>query len=191
MPRALFFFAPLFFVVSGCQQAAWKAGASADDFKRDELACRTATSNDDAVSQCLRDKGWSLATFAAPADDNALSTPNTATADSEPSPLTESVRSTPEAIAHPPAATKTGDNELSNPKAVAPVDPLQRQSVQTWWKAGAQAADFQIDAERCLTQLGEPHTPDYANHLYTRAMIKCLRESGWYAGKDPVYTPLR
>lgn len=146
----------LIFTLSGCQQAAWKAGAGADDLNRDEQTCRKQTPDDDtAVKQCLRDKGWTITDFStSAANENA-------------------------ALA---AAAS------SNP---APSDPLQRQSVQTWWKAGALAADFHVDENICLEQLGTQHTPNYAQHLYTGAMINCLREHGWSAGRDPVYTPLR
>lgn len=180
MSRALFLFAPFLLALGGCQQAAWKAGASADDFKRDEIACRSTHNDDALVSQCLRDKGWSVANFEAPIDDAEMQTPgnaNTPVDQAAPPPLTGNVRNSND----PPIEKKL----------TASADPLHRQSVQTWWKAGAQAADFQVDAERCLTQLGEQHTPDYAKHLYTRALVQCLRESGWYAGRDPVYTPLR
>lgn len=181
MTRALLFYVPLFFILSGCQHAAWKAGASADDFKHDELSCRTTHNDNAMISQCLRDKGWSLASFAEAADEAAIPMPdsaNTAADKTASSPLIENVRSAEQGSSQP-SATAT------------PNDPLQQQSVQSWWKAGAQAADFQIDTEHCLTQLGEQHAPNYEKHLYTRALVRCLRNGGWYAGRDPVYTPLR
>lgn len=198
MSRPVFFFAPFLLVLCplvlcGCQQMAWKAGASADDFKRDEQICREQGRDDSDVAQCLRDKGWSLASFSTPADGGevipAPEEANAATAPDNPSPLTESV--SPQPAPSSQAGNKADPVAIKNEKSAAPINPLQRQSVQTWWKAGAHAADFQIDAERCLTQLGEQHTPDYAKRLYTRGMVSCLREHGWYAGSGPVYTPLR
>lgn len=197
MSRRPFFFAPFLVLLSvaltGCQQAAWKAGASADDFKRDELACKEQAGDDAAISQCLRNKGWSLANFDAQADSEYSSTTNesTPTPESAPPPLSESVRKSPTPSAQTDATEEPKAIASKSGKAAAPADPMQRQSVQTWWKAGAQAADFQIDADRCLSQLGEQHKPDYAKRLYTRATVTCMRERGWYAGRDPVYTPLR
>ncbi len=147
---------PLIWALCACQQAAWKAGASADDLQRDQQACRARASGDDAASrQCLREKGWTVAEPGAALDNN----------DTVP--------------ASAPAPKR------------APSDPLQKQSVQTWWKAGAQAADFNTDANTCAEQLGAQHTPDFVKHLYTRALVNCLHARGWFAGQDPAYTPLR
>lgn len=179
LPRSLLLTAPLILLLSACQQAAWKAGASADDFSRDEQNCRAQTHGDQAAThQCLRDQGWSIAAFSAASGEPAASAASeAATASSTSAPLDTDAKS----------------KQLNSSAAPAPqsADPLQKLSVQTWWKAGAQAADFNRDATLCLQQLGDQHTPDYAQHLYTRAMANCLRTHGWYAGHDPVYTPLR
>lgn len=177
----------------GCQQAAWKAGATADDFKRDEQICRAQTTDDAEVPQCLRDKGWSLANFDASTDDQnipAANETNTAIIEGAHSPATDSTQTTADSNS-PNSMNEANAVATKTERSTASTDPLQRKSVQTWWKAGAHAADFQIDADRCLTQLGEQHVPDYPKHLYTRGMIGCLRAQGWYAGSDPVYTPLR
>ena len=186
MSRTALFFAPFILMLAGCQQAAWKAGASADDLKRDELACRER--GDEAVIvQCLRDKGWYLAEFQSANNDEDV----IENGSNNSTPLTEPVRDqqnaspTSQVITNPQSPAKNTEKPTTNN------DPLQKQSVQTWWKAGAHAADFQIDADRCLAQLGEQHIPDYSKRLYTRATINCLRERGWYAGSGPVYTPLR
>lgn len=189
--RTLLVSVPLIAALSACQQAAWKAGASADDFNRDERACHSIDSDEVHIKQCLRDKGWTLAAFA-PADDN---TPPTTTA-TAPTPLIKSVSNENRATINSERASDDADDAvIKNGKtAVTPpraVDPLQKISIQTWWKAGGQAADFDADANTCLAQLGSDHTPDYAQHLYTQAMKSCLRTHGWYAGYDPVYTPLR
>ena len=187
MLRAAFFFAPFIVVLAGCQQAAWKAGANADDLKRDELACRER-GDESAIVQCLRDKGWYLAEFQRPTDEEDVVDNNGI---DNSTPLTEPVREQQNSLPTNIVTTNPQPSAKNTEKPITKNDPLQKQSVQTWWKAGAHAADFQIDAERCLAQLGEQHTPDYPKRLYTRATINCLRERGWYAGSGPVYTPLR
>ncbi|HET8710646.1 MAG TPA: hypothetical protein VFM32_04680 [Spongiibacteraceae bacterium] len=193
-PRALLILTPFAFVLCACQQAAWKAGANADDLKHDEQTCR-AQSHDDqnATKQCLRAKGWTITEFNEP-DDAAAAEMTTPTASTSQAPLEQSARENSESAVSAVGNETTANSAPSGLVAATSTrntDPLQKQSVQTWWKAGAQAADFNKDAGVCLEQLGAQHTPDYAQHLYTRSMVSCLRTRGWIAGHDPVYTPLR
>lgn len=202
--RALFVLAPLILMLSACQQAAWKAGATADDLKRDEQACRAQTPADDAaIKQCLRGKGWAVTDFSPATESDTAENnpaPNTAispTAQPVVTPLSKTASPKSGAVASAENNAVKSENPADNaaiadaPTSKRAPDPLQRQSVQSWWKAGAQAADFNTDANACLEQLGAQHTPDYTQHLYTRAMVSCLRARGWFAGRDPVYTPLR
>jgi hypothetical protein len=189
--------------LSACQQAAWKAGATSEDLKRDEQTCRSQVLDDDAaIKQCLRAKGWTVTDFSSSSDSDSAasseSTPNVTTssiaAQPSSSPLNTTVRpenNAPTNIAADKKNIKSAEPEVNPLKKITPSDPLQRVQVQTRWKAGAQAADFNADASVCLEQLGMQHKPDYAKHLFTRATVSCLRARGWYAGSDPVYTPLR
>jgi hypothetical protein len=199
--RSLLVLFPFILFVSACQQIAWKAGATAEDLKRDEHTCRAQTPASDAdIRQCLHNKGWTIANTGASLNDDAVidspeeraattaqtpftTTQTPATTNQAPaSPLSQSVSHSPSTPAHAADTEKT---------ATATPNPLRKQSVQSWWKAGAQASDFNIDINSCLTQLGEQHTPDYTQHLYTRAMTDCLRTHGWFAGSNPTFTPLR
>ncbi|HEY3699274.1 MAG TPA: hypothetical protein VGK97_08085 [Spongiibacteraceae bacterium] len=196
------------FTLIACQQAAWKQGGTAEDLKRDEQACqaKVPAGDDELVKQCLRGKGWTVTDFrTAPTEDETES----AAAEAPPSPTAPALsnktsdintsptpdKSTSNAPVPPPATSAAPATPTSSaaPAAVKrqPKDPMQRQSIQTWWKAGAQAADFKTDESACLDQLGEQHRPDYVQHLYTRALMSCLQTHGWHAGYDPVYTPLR
>lgn len=203
--RALVF-APLIsvltaaFALTACQQAAWKAGASADDFNRDEKICRTQANDAATIQQCLRDKGWTIADLSAPVDAAPEEPINVSIEKPAVAPLRAPVSqqsgaqnsaSQPAVAATKAAETKIESASVSTPATKPAPDPLQKQSVQTWWKAGAQSADFHVDADACLKQLGEEHTPNYAKHLYTRALVNCLQGRGWYAGANAVYTPLR
>jgi len=189
MPLRRILALPLLFALSACQQAAWKAGASADDLRRDEASCRAQQSEAIATAQCLRDKGWKVADYQPPPE--ARRSDNIERAHSPAAngaPLTETVS----AGATPPSGAVTATpREKTAGSMNNPIDPLQKLSVQTWWKAGAQAGDFDRDSDGCLSQLGEQHRPDYPAHLYSRALVECLRERGWRAGYDPVYAPLR
>jgi hypothetical protein len=205
-PRSLFISMSLISMLCACQQAAWKAGASADDFRRDEQVCRAQAHEDSNVTrECLRGKGWTVADLRGAVDEGAeVAGDNAAIATLPPNssialPLNSSVSQMPVLRDVQNAAADThnvaGDTVPANIAKTAAVsnapNPLQRHSVQAWWKAGAQAADFNNDVNACVEKLGEQHAPDYQRHLYTLALTNCLRERGWYAGSDPVYTPLR
>ena len=174
---------PIFFAciltaasLTACTQVAWKSGAGTDDLKRDTAACREKFSDDDGIKQCLHDKGWTISDFSSPAN-----------ADAE----TDTAPAAPTSTASTSAATARTSMPASKPETKIAADPNAKISVQTWWKAGAQAADFNSDASACLQTLGPGDTPDYALHRYSLPLIKCLRQRGWYAGRDPVYKPLR
>lgn len=189
------------FTLTACQQAAWKQGGTADDLKRDEQVCRAEmpAGDEEIVKQCLRGKGWTVTDFrTAPIEDAtepaATESPPTATALSKASDNSASPAPDKSMSNAPMPTSATSATSSTTPVAAVKrqsKDPMQRQSIQTWWKAGAQAADFKTDESACLDQLGEQHRPDYVRHLYTRALMGCLQTHGWHAGYDPVYTPLR
>lgn len=170
----------------GCGPIALKQGSSAADLHRDEAECRAQQPTDEGTSKCLRDKGWTITQFSAP-DSAVAASPATSVAPASVSP-TSATPSTDSAKA-------PSENSVAlAPKAVAPdaaVNPQAKVTVQSWWKAGAQAADFNSDANTCVALLGTDHTPDYAARLYSNGLVNCLREHGWRAGYNPVYTAPR
>lgn len=170
--------AALLLALAGCSQVAWKTGGSAEDLKRDEQVCSAQAAADTAVRQCLQDKGWSISDFSAP--------PTAATA--QPSPV--AAAAAPARVGAGVAATPAATGTLQTAATSAP-DPLAPRAIQTWWKAGGAAADFNVDANACVDQLGSAYQPDYAKHLYSEALVGCLEQRGWHAGYDPVFTPLR
>lgn len=185
LPIATLFICCLF---SACQQVAWKAGGTSDDLKRDEQACRAqiATADDEALKQCLRTNGWTVTNFKQASVAEEIAPENIEPA---PTPTDKSAAAATTTVPSAPIPSTAANKPIAT--AAKPKDPMQRQSIQTWWKAGAQASDFKAAESVCISELGEQHTPDYAQHLYTRALMSCLQTRGWHAGYDPVYTPLR
>lgn len=182
------FFTSILLVLSltACTQVAWKSGSNGDDLKRDDTACREKFSTDDDIKSCLQEKGWTISDFRAPAD--TVDAAPIVAAGSQSAALPAPAKSDGGSVAMIPASASTASTAPATKKAA---DPNAKIVIQTWWKAGAQAADFNTDERACIETLGASSAPDYEKRLYSQPLIKCLQQHGWYAGRDPVYTPLR
>lgn len=193
--------------LSGCQQMAWKPGASASDLQRDTAACRAPNDDEIAVQNCLRQRGWVIRQ--APkeaADDEAADADGSAASAiapaagvvSAPSPEPSSrqeplVSGEPISTTNVPArdklvpasaapVTATATTAAATPAAAKkpkPIDPLKPKLVQSWWKVGAGAADLAADQAACVDTLGPAHQPDLQKRLYSHGLIDCLRGRGW------------
>jgi hypothetical protein len=183
-------------VFSGCQQMAWKPGASPADLDRDTVACEAGNAEQQAVHDCLRKRGWVVrvpkrgeegpvedaeaavaigagvppATAAAPAMPGIGAAAAAVSAPAEPGP--------PE----PGMGTAPAPRNKSVPQASSfkPADPLRLSNVQAWWKMGGQSDALNADMDACVGQLGPEHRPDLQNRLYTRGLIDCLKGKGWF-----------
>lgn len=172
---SLILFPVLMFGMIGCGPIAWKQGSGAADLQRDETECRAQQPTDDGAAKCLRDRGWTVTQFAVPDTTTTPAMPN--------------VKSSP---AREVTNRNTNDNEIVTSAVDSEtVDPQATIIVQSWWKAGAQASDFNVDANSCLNTLGVENTPDYTQHRYSQPLVQCLRERGWRAAQNPTYTPAR
>lgn len=166
--------------LAGCQQVAWKPGAGAADLDRDTAACEAQYSDETAVHDCLRKRGW------------VLRLPKQADAAIEEEVVAPSVATAPSASGAPAAgatamATSTADEPRSTAPAAPrikavpkPVDPNKPVSIQAWWKMGGQADALNEDIDACVATLGPSHKPDLQQKLYTRALVDCLKGKGWY-----------
>ena len=203
MRRVLFIFcAATIGLLGGCQQIAWKPGASAADLNRDTAACREQFAEELAVQNCLRQRGWVLrqppaakvADTETDADDTTAAAESNSTAPgSTPVPTastTTSASTSAGASSATAASTPAASDQLAStpvkPAAAKPVaakakviDPMAKTLIQSWWKVGAQAADLTADQDACVDMLGAAHRPDLQNRLYTHAMIDCLHAHGW------------
>lgn len=180
---------------SGCQQMAWKPGASAADLDRDTAACEADHAEQQAVHDCLRKRGWSVRVpksteleamesadevDAAPVATGAGVLPATAAAPATPASGAAATAAT--VPAEPRAGTAPAPRNKSVPLSPSSraVDPLHRSNIQAWWKMGGQGDALTADMNACVDQLGPQHKPDLEKRLYTRGLIDCLKAKGWF-----------
>lgn len=177
-------------LLGGCQQIAWKPGASAADLERDTAACKAQFADEPAAQSCLKQRGWVLRQPASNNESPAADGDNSSAADNDAMPCCASqatagaATAAPEkpASAQPIAADSMPAKPVSAKPAVAKdkkIDPLATTLIQAWWKTGAQAADLSADQEACVEKLGPAHRPDLQKRLYTRGLIDCLVARGW------------
>lgn len=176
-------------VFSGCQQMAWKPGASPADLDRDTAACESGNAEQQAVHDCLRKRGWVVRVpkrgeeepveeAEAAVVTGAGVQPATAVAPAMPGAgAAAAAVSTP---AEPGMGTAPAPRNKSVPPTPKKVDPLHRSNIQAWWKMGAQGDALTADMDACVDQLGPEHRPDLQNRLYTRGLIDCLKGRGWF-----------
>lgn len=167
---------------SGCQQMAWKPGASSADLDRDTAACEAGQTDQPAVHDCLRKRGWVVRVpkraDEEPVDEAAVAVgagvqPATAVA-----PAMPGAGAAVTVPVEPAVGTVPPPRNKSVPQA--PADPLRRINVQAWWKMGGQGDVLNADMDACVDQLGPEHRPDLQNRLYTRGLIDCLKGRGWF-----------
>jgi hypothetical protein len=171
---------------SGCQQMAWKPGASSSDLDRDTAACEAGGGEQAAVHDCLRKRGW-VVRVPKPADEIVESTVEADTAPvaetgAGPLPAGTAPAMPATGAAEPGSGTAAEPRNKSVPAVTAPkpVDPLRRSNIQAWWKMGGQGDALSADMNTCVETLGILHKPDLEKRLYTRGLIDCLKGKGWY-----------
>jgi hypothetical protein len=178
---------------SGCQQMAWKPGASSADLDRDTAACEAEHAEQQAVHDCLRKRGWVVRVpkrteeEVIEAAEESDAAPAAVAVGAGVIPATAVAPATPSAGAATavtlPAEPGTGTAAVVRNKSVPPakvVDPLRRSNVQAWWKMGGQSDALTGDMDACVAQLGPEHKPDLEQRLYTRGLIDCLKGKGWF-----------
>jgi hypothetical protein len=180
-------------ILGGCQQVAWKPGASSTDLDRDMASCAADHAERAAQQDCLRKRGWVVrvpkaAADAEPADEETdegmAAAPTAVAAGAGVLPSTTAAPATPAAGAGAAPATMAVDPGAGTKPATrnksVPVDPLRRSQVQAWWKMGGQGDALSADIGACVDQLGPEHKPDLQQRLYTRGLIDCLKGKGWF-----------
>lgn len=177
---------------SGCQQMAWKPGASSADLDRDTAACEADHAEQQAVHDCLRKRGWVVRVPKRTEEElvesveEPAAVPTAAVVGAGVVPATAIAPAMPAAGAAAPAIAAPA--EPGSGTAVAPrsktvpkaVDPLRRSNIQAWWKMGGQGDVLNADMNACVDQLGPEHKPDLERRLYTRGLIDCLKGKGWF-----------
>ena len=61
-------------------------------------------------------------------------------------------------------------------------------NIGSWWKSGGSADDLKNAADACAVKLGAAHrlvVRPAGGHSATGALLRCLREQGWYAVGSP------
>lgn len=156
-------------LLAGCGEFSYKRGASIADLDAARRQC-AATDSDAGLAACLERQGWIVGNF------------DRSSSDEDEPVLRASYREDPRgpAAAEPsataPAAAVAGVLDAPPPKS-----PLDIYYVSSWWKAGGSPAALKSDTAQCVTTLGEIHRPDPGSGRTTRALLRCMRERGWYA----------
>lgn len=145
-------------VLSGCGgEISYKRGASAQDFQSEKQRCENASSSGKEIDQCLQQQGWLVVS-----PDKPLI------------PLSRGETKTISVADH--AMAETADN---------PVDPMEKLSINSWWRAGAGPEKLMQDSDSCTSELGEEHSPEANLSLVTRAHLGCMQNKGWAALLTP------
>ena len=167
-------------LLSACGgEFAYKPGAGADQLAEAKQACRKT----EGYEACMNAKGWKVHKLD---DDNPLAVfvPNTdsraseqvfVAADKPSNTPYVAAGAAPVSAASKPTATAAG-----TPEKKSPPDPMTKFNVSSWWKQGAGAGDLNAGIDACVAKLGPAHAPEVEKKLYTRGLILCLKEQGWY-----------
>jgi len=144
-------------MLAGCATVTFRRGAQPEAMLADERACRADGADEAAFVECMRRRGWTVATTG----------------------LTTS--SAP--VAMPPTATDGGETavEAALPQQDQVVDPTTSGRVDRWWKRGGNPDDLDRAIDACVALLGDEHRPNPAATDVTIALRDCLRAAGWRA----------
>ncbi len=163
-------------LMAGCAQVTYKRGSSADDAIEDETVCRRQTTNETAYRDCLRDRGWLIASGRKTEEATEL----------QPAANEEPLSSAAPSVAASysvQGGTADPDPKKIEPKRATKSGKIKREksdrSISSWWKFGASPDQLERDVAACIATLGPRHTPSPAMRTVTEELEKCLRESGW------------
>ncbi|MDP2867954.1 hypothetical protein [Methyloversatilis sp.] len=179
--------------LAGCTGISFKQGAGGEDFRRAEAECRSTTSERNAFSRCMDEKGWWTRSMEelsqlgfAPVDEDAADIEDEAAV-----PVAAAAATGTAAGSKPAAAPSSGAAPAEKQagaarpaaavaaKAAVPKDPLSRLTIAMWAKAGADGSALMVSQAACLSTLGAGHEPDPIAKTVTRGLYDCLRKDGW------------
>ncbi|AFJ03030.1 hypothetical protein Q7C_1889 [Methylophaga frappieri] len=139
-------------MTSGCGgEFSYKRGASATDFQQEKQRCEKVADSATEQDKCLQDKGWLVV--------------------GPDKPLIPLSRGESKTIA-------VADKALA-PEAGKPVDPLEKLTVNSWWRVGAGPEKLLADSADCNASLGEGHAPEANLSIVTRGLLACMQDKGW------------
>ena len=162
--------------LSACGELAYKRGGQADELAAVRARCHAAATPQIGYEKCMEQAGWTvqqldeeipLATLSVNPDNRATEAPLVSSSKTEPT-------------------TKASTEATKSAAAVAEVAPVKRShpndllTVSSWWKMGGTPGALNSATEACVEKLGDSHRPAPGKQTATRALVLCLRESGWY-----------
>ena len=150
--------------VFGCASVSYKVGSTARDEQAARDRCRNESHAAPDFERCMEEQGWivkQLGEPAAPSDAKKTVPAESASSGSQSSPATGDVA---------PSSKNSGA-----PSAEPPI------VVESWFKLGARADEFEAATQRCVAKLGAAHRPEPKSHVVTGEMLDCLRDEGWHA----------
>jgi hypothetical protein len=145
-------FSTVFLHLNGCGEISYKRGAGPADFQQEKETCLSDHKTDDEIDKCLEKNGWIIVGIDKPV-------------------ITEAPNDT--------AESTTSESKESPEQAT--LDPLEKITTGSWWKAGASPESLMADSKACVAELGDAHQTANNMSLVTRGLISCMSDKGWYA----------
>lgn len=178
----------LVLALSACGgEFAYKQGAGADALSQDKQACQKSGQPYEA---CMDAKGWKvhkldddnpLAVFVTDTDPRANEQVYVPANKAVNTPVNASAGTATASPATAAGTVKTAQaSAVTTAEKKSPPDPMTKFNVSSWWKQGAGAGDLNAGIDACVAKLGPAHAPEVEKKLYTRGLILCLKEQGWY-----------
>lgn len=141
--------------LNGCGEISYKRGAGATDFLHEKETCSSKHTGKKDIDSCLEQQGWIVVGVEKPL--NRMSSPASISAE---------------------AVGKAIETK-------APLfDPVEKISINSWWKAGSTPDTLIKDSEACVLQLGKKHQTLNNMGLVTRGLIRCMQEKSWHVLKQ-------
>lgn len=161
-------------LLSACGELAYKRGGQPAELEEVQNTCRNSPKPGETYEQCMTSHGWTVRNL----ELEPLVVATSANPDN---------RVAPQAVADVLAPMTSPIPNQVKPAVVAttpakPEDPMELLKVNSVWKFGGTPTELESATEKCVAKLGDKHRPVMSpQQLMTRAMVRCLRDQGWYA----------
>lgn len=153
--------------LTACGELTFKRGAGQDSLNAARQQCMSGTSDRGAYEKCMNDQGWMVQRL------------DTMDLDLAVDPVAKIAANADNRT--PATADAAAPLETASP---TPADPLDRFVIGSWWKSGGNPDILKAAMSGCVARLGEEHRPAPGSKEFTRGMLLCLREQGWYGVQE-------
>jgi hypothetical protein len=135
----------------------YKRGADMTDFKQEKARCSKNKTTVYDFDKCLENSGWVVV---------------------------GSAKTLGATQAHTTVNRNDSQHNVIQSKIEKPVDPLEKVTVSSWWKAGATPNMLFSDGDSCVLKLGENYKYEANMSSVTIGLIGCMKDKGWLSLKQ-------